>query len=124
MRGDRQQAPPPTPPKFTVDPARLYEVERNGAVWTDAPEAPGAAEARQRRIRGLWLAAVGANAGAALLAALAFLLGGEAWGAPAGLLAAICLPALLAVLAFDAIARRRLRRRHAARPSDFPGGDA
>lgn len=63
---------------------------------------------------------IGANAVTWTLAGLALVLGGRHWGAGFGLLALLTLPLLALPALSEALARHRARRRHRARPADFP----
>jgi hypothetical protein len=102
-----------------VDETRLYEVGPAGTPWT-VREDPLAQARRHARLR--WLLAIGmlANGATWTLAGFALVLGGRDWGAAFGLLALLTLPLLALPPLIEAAARLRARRRHAARPEDFP----
>jgi hypothetical protein len=94
-------------------------VGRSGTAFTRVPEPEEAAERRAGRLRAVWAVAMVLNALAAVLAIAAYALGGEAWGATGGLVAAVCLPLLAAVPLLAWLGQRRPRRWHRERPRDF-----
>jgi hypothetical protein len=75
------------------------------------------------RLRWLVALGIGANAVTWTLAGLALVLGGRHWGAGFGVLALLTLPLLALPAVSEALSRRRARRRHRARPVDFPGAE-
>ncbi|MBP0445985.1 hypothetical protein J8J14_14505 [Roseomonas sp. SSH11] len=105
---------------FTPDPGRLYEVGRDGRPYTLEPELPGAAEARERRVRRWWVCAVllnGISMGAAAAAVFLLPRSAAAWF---GVLPLLSAPLLLVP---PLIRRRGLgppRRIHRRRPDGFP----
>ncbi|WP_431284649.1 hypothetical protein ACQW02_07530 [Humitalea sp. 24SJ18S-53] len=105
---------------FRVDPGRLYDVRPDGVVETAVPVPETLVARHHARLRRWWVCAVLLNAltmGATAMAAA--LLG---WGVAArvALLALLALP-LLAVAPFLArFGAPGGRRRHRARPRDFP----
>ncbi len=100
---------------FEVEPERLYEVGRHGSVWTEAASDPR----HLIRLRWSFALALALNAVTWGLAGLALVVGGQEWGALAGLLALLTLPLLGLPVLLDAVARIRGRRRHRVRPEDF-----
>ena len=106
---------------FPVDPARLYEVGRNGTPRTDTGSPPEWLGPRHRRI--LAWSALGAvvEGGLAGLTVLCFLLGARLWAAGSALaLIAASLLLLVGPLQDWWHHRRPHRRRHRTRPADFP----
>jgi hypothetical protein len=94
-------------------------VDRRGAAFTTRRETEAEAARRAERLRAVWALAVALNGLAALLAVGAYALGGETWGATGGLVAAACLPLLVAVPVLAWVGERRPRRWHRERPRDF-----
>ncbi|MBI0538059.1 hypothetical protein D9599_21080 [Roseomonas sp. KE2513] len=105
---------------FVPDPARLYEVGRDGLPYTVEPEAPGAAVALETRARRWWVGAILANAAAMGVAAGAAMLGSRLLAAWLGILPILTAPLLLVAPLLRHFVPRRLRRFHRRRPEDFP----
>lgn len=106
---------------FRVDPARLYDVRPDGVAETAAPIPATLIARHQARLRHWWVGAVLLNAltmGGTVVAAA--LLG---WGVAAriAILALLALPLLAVAPALARFAAPGGRRRHRARPRDFPG---
>lgn len=112
---------PAAGPRFTVDPARLYEVGQDGTPRTDTGRPPEWLGPRHRRILS-WVAVSGAlTATAGILAAACLLLGARLWAARFGLAALLVSPLLLAGPALDWLGHRGpRRRRHRRRSPEFP----
>lgn len=108
---------------FEIDPARLYDVGRDGIPRTDTGTAPEWLGPRHRRV--LAWTALGAMATGALagLCVLCFILGARLWAAGLALamLAATPLVAVGPVLDWWRH-RRPHRHRHLSRSRDFPPG--
>ena len=102
-----------------MDETRLYEVGPTGTAWT-AREDPDLQAKRLRRLRWLFFIGLGANAASWTLAGAALVLGGPVWGAGFGVLALLTAPLLALPGLVEAAARLGARRRHHARPPDFP----
>ncbi len=115
---------PDPPPPFAVDPARLYEVGRDGAPRTGTAD-PGMEwlGLRHRRLLLATAAAallVGALAG---LTVACFVLGARLWAAGFALGTLAAAPLLLVGPGLDWWRHGRARRqRHRTRPEHFPGG--
>ncbi|MBB5693659.1 hypothetical protein [Muricoccus pecuniae] len=109
-----------SPAGFTPDPARLYEVGRDGRPYTLEPEKPGSAEALEALGRRWWTAAVLLNAVAMGVAAGGALLGPRVLAAWLGLLPLLTAPLFLVAPWLRRRALRRGRRVHRSRPPDFP----
>lgn len=87
-----------------------------GGAWTRDALSTG----HMARLRWVFAIAVAVNLVTWTGAALAFVLGGDGWGAAAGLLALLTLPLLGLPAAIEFRARLRARRHHRVRPPGFP----
>lgn len=106
---------------FRVDPARLYDVRPDGLVETAVPVPETLVVGHHARLRRWWVGAVLLNMmtmGCTVVAAA--LLG---WGVAArvAILALLALPLLAVAPVLARFAAPGGRRRHRARPRDFPG---
>jgi type IV secretory pathway TrbD component len=110
-------------PPFRIDPARLYEVGRDGTPHTDTSEAPEWLGLRHRRLLG-WVMLSGGVVGVlAGLSALCLLLGARLWAAGFALAMLAAAPLVAVGPGLDWWRHRRPhRRRHRSRSPDFPPG--
>lgn len=116
---DRREYPKPP---FPIDPARLYDVGRDGTPRTDTGAEPEWLGPRHRRILA-WMA-LGAVAEGTLAGFTVILLalGLRLWAACFALATLAASPLLLAGAVQDWWRHRRPHRhRHRSRPPDFPG---
>ena len=112
----------PPPPPFVVDPARLYEVGRDGTPHTDESDAMAWLGPRHRRLLGLVALAAFLVGGLAGLTVACLVFGARLWAAGLALATHAAAPLLLVGPGLDWWRHRRGRqRRHRARPARFPG---
>ncbi|ONG57290.1 hypothetical protein BKE38_04380 [Pseudoroseomonas deserti] len=109
----------PTPPPFTIDPGRLYDVREDGRVFTE--QAHDALPQRERRhlIRACWYLAVAANAVTMAGAAAGYVLAGRGVAAGFGLAVVVSLPLLAVAPLLDWRRQRGRRQWHDHRPTGF-----
>ena len=108
---------------FRIDPARLYEVGRDGTPRTDTGEAPVWLGPRHRLVLGWVMLTSLAVGGLAALSALCLMLGARLWAAGFALAMLAATPLLAVGPGLDWWRHRRPhRRRHRSRSPDFPPG--
>jgi len=106
-----------------VDPARLYEVGRDGVPRTDATEPMEWLGPRHRRLLASVAGAAALEGGLVAITILCFVIGARVWSAIFALATLAAAPLLLLGPVLDWWRHRRGRRqRHLARPDHFPGG--